>query len=496
MQSSASMLRFHLVVLMLLAVLALLWPAAVNSGPMMFPDTAAYVRAADGAIVKLTGHATAWTEETGRGAVQAGAQAAVPPSKPILAGRSVYYGAMLYLGYILGSFWLAAMVQALVAAVSITLFMRRFQQGKDLRSMMTTALVVAILAAATPVAFFSSYLMPDLFAGIAILAFAMLTCPQDGQRKGERLFWFLALAAACLFHSANLIIIAAMLSILVLLNVLRLLPISTVGLAAVAVALALGVVGEAGFSFAVKKATGTVPVRPPFITARIIEDGPGYRYTQEVCPKQPSSFQVCRYWKHMPRSYDRFLWDPDPRTGVFLASSSAEQYVLSSEQARFALAVVAQYPVEQFLATSKAALNQLSMIRLVGFNYQQSMRDFFQRRLPAEEYAQLSHTSAFANRMPVRPTEILTLMLLAASLIVIFAYIRRTSFSDREGFSTADTLIVAIFCGLLVNAVVCGGLSVPDDRYQARVIWLVPLLASGLLCSLLKRQRGASLREG
>jgi hypothetical protein len=34
--------------------------------------------------------------------------------------------------------------------------------------------------------------------------------------------------------------------------------------------------------------------------------------------------------------------------------------------------------------------------------------------------------------------------------------------------------------GVLLNAAVCGVLSGPHDRYQARTIWLVPLLAAGL----------------
>jgi len=38
-------------------------------------------------------------------------------------------------------------------------------------------------------------------------------------------------------------------------------------------------------------------------------------------------------------------------------------------------------------------------------------------------------------------------------------------------------LSLALLLFLLLNAAVCGILSSPVDRYQARVIWLVPLLA-------------------
>jgi hypothetical protein len=39
-------------------------------------------------------------------------------------------------------------------------------------------------------------------------------------------------------------------------------------------------------------------------------------------------------------------------------------------------------------------------------------------------------------------------------------------------------LAVAILMGLFANAFVCGAVSQPADRYGARVIWLLPMLAT------------------
>ncbi len=38
-------------------------------------------------------------------------------------------------------------------------------------------------------------------------------------------------------------------------------------------------------------------------------------------------------------------------------------------------------------------------------------------------------------------------------------------------------LLVAV-AGLAINAAIFGGLSVPVDRYQGRVVWIVPVLAA------------------
>ena len=42
-------------------------------------------------------------------------------------------------------------------------------------------------------------------------------------------------------------------------------------------------------------------------------------------------------------------------------------------------------------------------------------------------------------------------------------------------------LALFVVAAMALNAVICGILSGPHPRYQARVIWLLPLLAAGLL---------------
>jgi len=51
----------------------------------------------------------------------------------------------------------------------------------------------------------------------------------------------------------------------------------------------------------------------------------------------------------------------------------------------------------------------------------------------------------------------------------------------KDGLRVGDrerALLFVAIVGLLANAAIFGGLSAPVDRYQARVIWIVPLLAA------------------
>ena len=51
-----------------------------------------------------------------------------------------------------------------------------------------------------------------------------------------------------------------------------------------------------------------------------------------------------------------------------------------------------------------------------------------------------------------------------------------------------------MLAALLLNAAICGALSGPHHRYQARVVWLLPLLAAGLLLRPREAVSGSSAR--
>jgi len=70
---------------------------------------------------------------------------------------------------------------------------------------------------------------------------------------------------------------------------------------------------------------------------------------------------------------------------------------------------------------------------------------------------------------------------------------RRRESSDE----TASTLVPLVLAGLVINAAVCAALAAPLDRFQARVVWLLPLLAAGLAAraALRRTPAGASRRS-
>jgi hypothetical protein len=51
-----------------------------------------------------------------------------------------------------------------------------------------------------------------------------------------------------------------------------------------------------------------------------------------------------------------------------------------------------------------------------------------------------------------------------------------------------------IVFGVMLNALICGALAAPYDRFQARVIWLVPVAASVLVPLALRAKAPSPIR--
>src|SRR5262245_55943874 len=105
-----------------LAAILAMWPALSNGQPFYFPDTTAYVRGADLAIAKVAGNrfGTDWAKDERRtveikSAVEPSDLTARTVQRPVRAGRSLIYGALLYLGALTGQMWLAIFIQSLIA---------------------------------------------------------------------------------------------------------------------------------------------------------------------------------------------------------------------------------------------------------------------------------------------------------------------------------------------------------------------------------------------
>jgi len=165
------------------------------------------------------------------------------PKAPF-AGRSVYYGALLEFGHISGSLWVSVVIQSL--ALLITIAMALYLAGGLTR--LTFVTLVLGLCLTTPVAFFTSFLMPDLFAGIAILCSASILAFGATMPLWMWPLWLTLLSLGLLFHSSHIVTALIILCLSLLLRCVMRIPLSTKGMVVLGAGIVIGLMGELAYS--------------------------------------------------------------------------------------------------------------------------------------------------------------------------------------------------------------------------------------------------------
>jgi hypothetical protein len=475
---------------LLAALAALMWPALYNGQPFFYPDTTAYIRGADAGLQKITGLSSRWSLSDDDGpTVHAQTSPDDSPFKPsissikdksVLSGRSVYYGALLYFGDLIGRFWSTVLAQAILLILAMALFLRAF----GVSTWPELAIVSVLIGLLTSASFYVSFLMPDLFAAVTVLACASLTGGRS-LRRVDYYLWFALLGLSLVSHTSHVLIAATLLGLALLIDVARRSRENWRGLAVIAGCLALAAAAETAFGIAVTHLVGAPPLRPPFVMARAIEDGPGYQYLRDTCPA--SGFKVCEFLPRLPMSADRFLWDWNP-PGVFASASPQIRRQLSAEQYQFVWAVLKYDPLSFAKVLTQDVLRQFFMMGLSEFDWSNSSHLNFAAKLPVEYRASFRASAAYRGVMPTRATSVIQLLVFglgAATLLALFVWPRLREQFDRQQLN----LVALVLIGVAANAVICGTISGPHDRYEARVAWLIPFVALAAVLALMQRRR-------
>ncbi|MBY0583423.1 MAG: hypothetical protein K2P68_10975 [Sphingomonas sp.] len=475
--------------LFFMAGLLLTWPLILNGGPFLFSDTTSYIRAADAVAFSATGHTTPWSDvittpqraaasgvltgsvagpEGGAGGDPIGDETA--SGQNVIVGRSIFYGAMLYAGVLFGSLAFPAILQALVAGIAIIGGVRHFADPAVERDQFNRLAIgsTAVAATVSALPWFTIFLMPDVFAGLAILAAAIVLGGWAREPLSWRLFWAALLCFAALVHASHLLLLIALgfvgIGIRALCGpIVRIMPILLVFAAAM-----IGVAGDAAFQLGIGAVSHRAAVRPPFLAMRLIADGPGAAYLRATCPN--SGFALCDFRELPASNSDVLLWSADPRLGMFTAASAEVQRRIAREQFQFVMGVGMRYPGWTAATMFSNFWRQLGLVGLDEFRVSPLADPEVAARTPAPVRATIE-ASAIARggiptglyRLVIWPVTVIGLGLLALAVF-------------RRGWVVATPALV-ILIGILTNAAICGALSIPSDRYQDRVIWLIAVFA-------------------
>jgi hypothetical protein len=429
--------------------LALCWPAIWNGFPLLFSDSLEYLGRGHAIFAVLrslhTGHLQ------------------------FLFDRSEIYSSSLIFLHHAAFLWPIVAVQALLTASVLWLVIRTCVPRNPLVYYFAISLVLAI---SSGVAWYVSFVMPDIFGPILYLAFFLLIAAPESLQASEAvllcaLFFFSATA-----HATHLLVSAGLCALF-------------------AGAWAVGWLGMKGRGRGVLLVTGltllaalaqvAVHARlygqpslfgnpPPFLMARLLGDGPAFDYLEQHCNEFGGA--ICEHAGNLPQTAEDFLWKPD---GIWHTASEEQQDQLRRQQLPLLLATLRYAPGRQAKISARNFFEMLVTLGPADFSRQNTF-------LPGNmDWAASGLSDRFEASLQARdamPQALFRKLQAATTLVSVLLIAFALPLIAEQRLQVLSCLAAVVIFAVLANAFLSGVVSCIDPRLQGRVSWLLVLLAA------------------
>jgi hypothetical protein len=423
--------------------LMLLAPAIWNTYPLLQSDTGGYLaRWYEGYLV---------------------------PSRSTVFGLYLHYGERT-------SFWPNLIIQALATMWILQLTLRVFGLARPWRLLW----LCLTLTLTTALPWLASMLLTDIFAGLSVLALFLLVLFGNKLSTGEKAALFVLIAFAAASHSATMAVLLGL--CLVGWIALPFLSgrIKAASLMQGTLTIATGAIMLLAANYALSGRVAWTPGGFSIAFARMLEDGIVARYLNDHCPTQ--QFKLCPYRNELPETADDFLW-----SGESVFNKLGRFAGMSDEMGYIAAHALIEYPLweaEEALLNSGEQMLKVatgentdhpSLMHTYGM-----FREFVQQQVKWVDAARQQK-----GHLTFGPVNLIHVPVALISTFATFAFLIAAIFRRRMD---DVTLLMATVClSMLGNAVICGAISGPHDRYGSRLVWITTF---ALMIAAMKRAQG------
>lgn len=418
-----------------LAAIILCFMGFYNNYPLLFPDTGTYIFS--------------------------GFKRIVPIDRPIIYGLFLRYVSMAE------SLWLVILVQGMIVSLLLYYYFKYFSisRGRIIFFMAYIFLVTFFTGASVNV----SQLIPDVFTSVVVMAFGLLLLVKElGIR--DRIITIIFLVLGLSVHNSHILVMGPLLLLFTLLyGISRRLrskmvffkPVRLITLWATLVGAWLlipTVHAIYGGGFVASKG-GHV-----FLMARLNDIGVLRKYLDDKCGTE--AYKFCEYRDQVP--WD-FIWDnensPLYKTGGWEANREEYNRIIRgilSDPGYYDILVMrsVESGFKQFFTFETGDTPQL----LEGTATWANLNKYFGEQL--KEYYASRQANGWLDYTALN--EIQKYLVAICLLFLLVALITDIPFSYKF-------FILFLLAILFMNAWVCGSLSGVFPRYQARLVWLLPL---------------------
>ncbi len=399
----------------------------------------------------------------------------------LVPSRSTAFGLYLHFGEP-GNFWVNLVIQALATMWILQLTLRVFGLARPWR--LFGLCVTLTLTTALP--WLASMLLTDIFAGLSVLSLFLLVIFGDKTSTGEKIALFVFTAFAAATHSATMAVLLGLCLVGWIARPFLRARIPLAHLAQGTLTIAAGAIMLLSTNYALSGTVGWTPGGYSIAFARMLQDGIVTRYLNDHCPTQ--QFKLCPYRNELPETADDFLWSRESmfnKLGRFAGMSDEMEYIAAHALTEYPLLQAKEALMDSSEQLLKVATGENTDHPTLMHTYGM-FREYLpqQRKLVDIARQQTGHlTFGPINLIHVPVALISTALVFGLLIIAIF----------RRRVDDVTLLVTTVCLTLLGNAVICGVISGPHDRYGSRLVWIATLAV--MIAAMKRPQRDTSPRD-
>ncbi|SFT29765.1 hypothetical protein SAMN04487845_15910 [Methylobacterium sp. yr668] len=396
--------------------------------------------------------------------------------------RSPFYGLFLF-GFHMNRFiWAPAVAQALIGSALIYLLIStlpiRNRPG-------TFACLIVFLGAFTALPWFAGFLMPDIFTAYLFLAIYLIGFHLERFSRPLQVMLIGFAGLAMTVHLSHLVLGCGAIAVFVLLSRWLRQPWRRIFVraAVLCIPVALTVGAYLAYNRIIFKTLAISPAGQTFFLANLIEYGPARHYLRDACPG--AGYKICSQVDTLPSTANAFLWEAGhlDRLGGF-AGMSAESAAVVRGTVMSRPGAVAAMIAGNFWRAFGAHAPDTDVSS--AFPPYTAIFEVIALKFGPQALAAFQGSAQMRDVVPHGLIRTADTVLIALAWVLLAATCM-VAVAKREWILAALPLFFAA-C-VLGDILVCSTLSGVFDRYQARVIWLLPMAAILCLVSLRDRFR-------
>ncbi len=379
--------------------------------------------------------------------------------------RSPFYGVFTGFSSLWLSLWGTVIVQAALLVFLLYRYSRLFRQSHNPTPLGLLLMFLAI-AVGTHVTWVVSFVMPDVFAAILLLA-TLLYFFDKHSGIAYRLVYLFIVFISISVHNSHYLIYLLFTMILCLVYLLRKqkdnlrkgFVLLSITVANWLILCTLNYVK--GFGFTLSSGSHV------FVSAKLVETGIMKKYLDDSCGVKP--LKLCQYKDELPNTLSEYLWEdysPLYKTGGW-QGSKAENMIIARDV--FTSPVYLPIYISKSIINSGRQLIELQLPETITpMNEQSSPYNFISNHLPGELPLYKNARQFNAMLFTGQSVNLYILVFLLSSCWVAMVFRKLPQ----------KKMIKVIYCFLLLfmvlNAMITATLSEVAGRFHYRVFWMLP----------------------